>query len=137
LIAALWKKQGFRTVALTPRTGDGGIDVIAKTINVGELIQCKSSRSDGAHLSWEAIKDVVTGEAKYKFEHPGVAFAKVAVTNQFFNDNARFHADLNHVRLVDQTVLAQLLDKHRLVRSDIEALLTARVHVRIDPGVYG
>lgn len=47
LIAALWKKQGFRFVALTPCTGDGGIDVIAKTVNVGELIQCKSSQTEG------------------------------------------------------------------------------------------
>ncbi len=50
LIAALWKKQGFRFVALTPRTGDGGIDVVVKTVNVGELIQCKSSRTDGTNL---------------------------------------------------------------------------------------
>lgn len=132
LIAALWKKQGFRFVALTPRTGDGGIDVIAKTVNVGELIQCKSSQTEGTNLGWEAIKDVVTGEAKYKFEHPGVAFTKVAVTNQFFNDNARFHADLNKVRLVDQTTLAQLLGTHCVVRGDIETLLSSRLHVRIE-----
>ncbi len=134
LIAAMWRKEGFRTVELTPRTGDGGIDVIAKTINVGELIQCKSSRTDGTHLSWEAIKDVVTGEAKYRFEHPGVAFTKVAVTNQFFNENAHLHAKLNNVRLVDQSVLATLLDKHRVVRGDIEAVLRSRAHVRIHLG---
>ncbi|MDX1252065.1 MAG: restriction endonuclease [Gammaproteobacteria bacterium] len=132
LIAALWKKQGFRFVALTPRTGDGGIDVMAKTVNVGELIQCKSSRTEGTKLGWEAIKDVVTGEAKYKFEHPGVVFTKVAVTNQFFNDNARFHADLNKVRLVDQTNLAKLLDAYCVVRSEIEAMLSSRLHVRIE-----
>jgi phage host-nuclease inhibitor protein Gam len=132
LIAALWKKQGFRTVELTPRTGDAGIDVIAKTVSVGELIQCKSSRSDGTRLSWEAIKDVVTGEAKYRFDHPGVVFTKVAATNQFFNENAHYHAGLNHVRLIDQAVLSKLLEQHRIVRGDIEALLTSRVHVRID-----
>jgi HJR/Mrr/RecB family endonuclease len=119
-------------VSLTPRTGDGGIDVIAKTVNVGELIQCKSSRTDGANLGWEAIKDVVTGEAKYKFEYPGVIFTKVAVTNQFFNDNARFHADLNKVRLVDQATLAEFLDTHYVVRGDIDTLLSSRLHVRIE-----
>lgn len=132
LIAVLWQKKGFRFVALTPRTGDGGIDVIAKTVSVGELIQCKSSRTEGTNLGWEAIKDVVTGEAKYKFEHPGVAFTKVAVTNQFFNDNARFYADLHKVRLVDQTALAILLDTHCVVRGDIEAMLLSRLHVRIE-----
>jgi hypothetical protein len=132
LIAVLWKKQGFRSVELTPRTGDGGIDVIAKTVNVGELIQCKTSKSDRAHLSWQAIKDVVTGEAKYKFEYPGVAFNKVAVTNHFFNDNARFQANLNCVRLLDRPALGVLLAKHRIVRGDIDAMLAARAYVKIN-----
>ena len=86
-------------------------------------------------MGWEAIKDVVTGEARYKFEHPGVVFTKVAVTNQFFNDNARFHADLNKVRLVDQADLAKLLDTHCVVRGDIEALLSSRLHVRVEHGL--
>lgn len=132
LIAVLWKKEGFRSVELTPRTGDAGVDVVAKTVNVGELIQCKSSQADGAHLGWDAIKEVVAGEAKYKFENPGVKFSKVAVTNQFFNDNARLHAELNQVRLVDQTTLVQMLEKHRVVKGDIDSLLTSRVHVHID-----
>ena len=131
LVAALWKKQGFRTVSLTPRTGDGGVDVVAKTVNVGELIQCKSSATEHVRLSWEAIKDVVTGEAKYKFEHPGVSFSKVAVTNQLFNENAHLHAELNTVRLVDKVALAELLEKFRVVRSDLEAFLAAKSHVRV------
>ncbi len=83
-------------------------------------------------MGWEAIKDVVTGEAKYKFEHPGVVFAKDAVTNRFFNDKARFHADLNKVMLVDQTTLAKFLDTHCVVRGEIEAMLSSRLHVRIE-----
>ncbi len=75
---------------------------------------------------------MVTGEAKYKFEHPDVVFTKVAVTNQFFNDNAHFHADLNKVRLVDQIALARLLDTLCVVRGDIEAMLSSRLHVRIE-----
>jgi SNF2 family DNA or RNA helicase len=132
LVAALWKKLGFKSVTLTPRTGDGGIDVIAKTVSVGELIQCKSSKSMDALLNWEAIKDVVTGEAKYRFEHPGVAFTKVAVTNQFFNQNARLHAGLNNVRLIDQTDLAKLLKEHLVMRGDIDALIKSPMHLRLD-----
>jgi Holliday junction resolvase len=132
LIAVLWKKQGFRSVELTPRTGDGGIDVIAKTVNVGELIQCKTAKSDRVQLSWQAIKDVVTGEAKYRFENPGVTFTKVAVTNQLFNDNARFQANLNNVRLVDRNALDALLAKHRVVRGDLDAMLAARAYVKIN-----
>ena len=131
LVAALWKKQGFRTVALTPRTGDAGVDVVAKTVDVGELIQCKSSATEDSRLSWEAIKDVVTGEARYRFENPGVTFSKVAVTNQWFNENAHSHARLNNVRLVDKSILGQLLEKHRVTRRDIDGFLTNKVHIHV------
>lgn len=132
LVAVLWRKLGFRYVALTRTTGDGGIDVVAKTVNVGELIQCKTSQSERSSLGWDAIKDVVTGEAKYKFEYPGVTFAKVAVTNQSFSDNARLQAQLNGVRLVDGNALAGLLEKHRVVRGEVDAMLRSRMHISID-----
>jgi HJR/Mrr/RecB family endonuclease len=126
LIAVLWKKRGFRTVTLTPLTRDGGVDVLAKTVDQGALIQCKSSRTHRAALDWEAVKDVVAGAAHYSFEHPGVTFKKVAVTNQFFNDYARHHAGLNNVELVDQDSLRGLLETHRVVRGEIDALLASR-----------
>lgn len=132
LIAVLWKKQGFRTVELTAQSGDAGVDIVAKTVNNGELIQCKTSGADGSHLGWDAIKEVIGGEAKYKFENPGVVFTKVAVTNQFFNENARHHANLNQVKIVDQKGLEQLLDEHRVFRGDIETMLAAGVHLHID-----
>lgn len=129
LVAALWKKIGFRTVQLIGGAGDGGIDVIAKTVDKGALIQCKCSVTEGARLSWDAIKDVVAGEARYKFENPGVDFKKVAVTNQFFNENAKFQAQLNSVELVDQQTLADLLQKYRVVRGEIEMVLVAPLYI--------
>jgi hypothetical protein len=125
LIAAIWQKKGFRTVTLTPSSGDGGVDVMAKTVNSGELIQCKSSRSEGAQLSWDAIKDVVTGMAKYRKENPGVTFAKVAVTNQYFNANARYQATLNEVCLIEQADLDQLLKEHAVYRGAVERFMAA------------
>ncbi len=130
LVAVLWKKLGFRYVALTPKSGDGGVDVLARTSNKGELIQCKTSSSEGARLGWEAIKDVVAGEARYRFENPGVTFFKVAITNQYFGEAAKHQASLNNVRLIDQDEIALLLKKHRVVRGDIEKVMSAR-HARV------
>lgn len=77
-VAVLWSKQGFRDVTLTPSTGDGGVDVVALNADTGDLIQCKTSQSGTRELGWEAIKDVVTGEAAYKAKYPGVTFQKPA-----------------------------------------------------------
>ena len=65
LVAALWQKKGFRTVYRTSDSYDDGVDVVAIASN-GELIQCKSSTVDDKTLGWEAIKDVVGGEASYR-----------------------------------------------------------------------
>jgi HJR/Mrr/RecB family endonuclease len=101
LVAVLWQRKGFQSVYRTPDSHDDGVDVVAIGPD-GELVQCKSSTIDDTMLSWNAIKDVVTGEAAYRERHPNVRFAKACVTNQFFNDNARRHASLNDVELYDR-----------------------------------
>lgn len=120
--AALWVRQGFDHVTLTPTAGDGGVDVVAMTTTgASELIQCKSSTRP--ELGWEAIKDVVTGEAAFRARYPGIAFQKVCLTNQRFNANARKQAALNRVRLVDRGQLERLLKEQPLTLSDIERVL--------------
>ena len=120
--AALWARQGFDHVTLTPTAGDGGVDVVAmRTTGAGELIQCKSSSRP--ELGWEAIKDVVTGEAAFRARYPAIAFQKVCLTNQRFNANAREQAALNQVRLVDRGQLQRLLEEHPLTLSDVERAL--------------
>ncbi len=121
-IAVLWQRKGFRTVYRTPESHDDGVDVVAIGPR-GELIQCKSSTVDGTALGWEAIKDVVTGEAAYRLRHPGVEFRKVCVTNQFFNETARRHAALNDVELYDQRRLAELIERYPVTLMDIERQL--------------
>src|SRR5262249_32760264 len=79
LVAILWKRKGFRTVYRTPDSHDDGVDVVAIEPG-GELIQCKSSTIDGTQLSWEAVKDVVTGTASYRVRHPGISFRQVCIT---------------------------------------------------------
>src|SRR5207249_11944117 len=89
----------------------------------GELVQCKSSGIGDAELSWDAVKDVVTGEAAYRRRHPGVEFEKVCVTNQYFNDTAVMQAEFNNVKLYNQEKLAELLHQYPVTMLDVERLL--------------
>lgn len=123
--AVLWGKHGYAKVYRTPRTGDGGIDVVAIKDKIGVLIQCKSSSREGQELGWEAVKDVVGGAAGYVAHHPGVKFSLVAATNQRFNGIARHQANLNHVELVDGESLAAMLVAHPMTRGELESLLFA------------
>ena len=121
-VAALWQRKGFKRVYRTPDSFDDGVDVVA--INeIGEIIQCKSSTVEDAKLGWDAIKDVVAGEASYRARHPGISFRKICVTNQFFNENTHRHAELNGVQLVDQKELAALIAKYPLTLHDVERIL--------------
>ena len=122
LVGALWTKRGYDSYR-TPGTSDNGVDVVALLGAKGQLVQAKSSGSDGAMLGWEAVKDVVTGEAFYRRRHPGVEFAKVCITNQFFNRQARENAALNDVELLDQTDLAAMLTDHVVTMLEVERML--------------
>lgn len=123
LAAALWSKRGFDTVYCTPPANDNGVDVVAIRGNYGELIQTKTSAADGRLLGWEAVNEVVAGEAFYVRRHPGVTFRKVGLTNQFFNTGAYEKAALNEVELLDQKFLEELLLKYRVSIIEIERLL--------------
>jgi len=121
--AALWQKQGYPNVYLTPKSGDGGVDVVVIKNKAGALIQAKSSLNEGKELGWEGVKEVVAGEAAYKAKHPGVTFTKYSVTNQFFNDAAQHQAEVNNVTLVDQEELQKLLKQNLVTRLDLEQYL--------------
>jgi hypothetical protein len=124
LVAALARKRQFKYVRLTPASGDGGVDVVAKTGTSGELLQVKTARAEDASLSWDAVKDVVAGEKLYAHEYPGVRFEKVAVTNRRFNEKARLQAQVNGVRLLEREELSALLREHRIVHADLDRFLS-------------
>lgn len=127
LAAALWLKQGFDTVYCTPGSGDNGVDVVAIRGNVGALVQVKTSANDSRALGWDAVKEVVTGEAFYQRKHPGVSFVKVGLTNQTFNQQAHENADLNQVRLLERPQLEQMLQQHPVTMLEVERLLYAQL----------
>ena len=123
LAAAIWSKRGFDTVYCTPSANDYGVDVVAISGSQGELIQTKTSGSDTRALSWDAVKEVVAGEAFYRRRHPNVTFKKVCLTNQFFNSAAHESAVLNGVELMDQRHLENLLREHPVTIFEIERFL--------------
>jgi Superfamily II DNA/RNA helicases, SNF2 family len=128
MIAALWQKRGYRICQLTPSVGDDGVDVVAFTGETGELIQCKTASTENAGLSWDAVKDVVTGAASYRQRFPGIAFQNSCATNQRFNETARRQADLNGVTLYDREALLTLLAEHPLTLGDVERVLYTDWH---------
>src|SRR5262249_55514969 len=119
LANVLWTKRGYRCYQ-TPAHTDNGIDLVAIRGDQGELVQAKTSAAGGTRLSWDAVKEVVAGAAFYQQRHPKVAFSKVCITNQFFNDQARENAKLNGVELLDQTHVAEMLGRDPVTMLEIE-----------------
>lgn len=124
LTAALYAKRGCR-VHKTPQRGDNGVDVVALVGDQrkGLLIQCKTSGTDGARLGWEAIKDVVGGQAFYAKQFSGVEFGRVCITNQFFNEQARMHARENAVEIVEQPQLMKMLEDTPITMTELEQVI--------------
>lgn len=123
LIGVLWKKRGFDVSYCTPGTNDNGVDVVAISGSLGELVQTKTSSIDGSKLGWDTVKELTGGEAFYCRRHPNVKFKKVGLTNQYFNSQAHEQAELNNVELLDQRNLAELLSTHEVMMIEIERLL--------------
>ena len=122
MVTVLWSKRGYVTYR-TPGSGDNGVDVVAISGAKGELIQVKTSGADGHAIGWDAVKEVVTGEAFYQRRHAGVNFTKVCLTNQYFNGKAVENAKLNQVELVDQPLLIELLDRYPVSMLEVEKTL--------------
>lgn len=124
LTGALWQKKGYECYR-TPGTSDNGVDVVALLGRKGQLLQAKSSGTEGVTLGWDAVKEVVAGEAFYRRRHPDVDFDKLCITNQFFNRQAHENAMLNGVELLEQPQLSQLLNTHTVTLLEVERMLYA------------
>src|SRR5207253_11100050 len=121
LAAVLYVKRGYQSHR-TGSTRDNGVDVVAldRESSAGKLVQAKSSGRDFATLDWNAIKEVVAGEAFYQRQFPGVSFGKVCITNQFFNEQARQNAHLNGVELVERPALLSMLAETPVTMLELE-----------------
>lgn len=123
--ALMWSKQGYSRTIKTPKTGDGGVDIVAINGNRGALIQCKSSGVEGKEMGWEAVKDVAAGSAAYLARYPGVEFQLFAATNRQFNQSARQQASLLNVTLIEGRDLIDLLSKHPTKRGELDRFAMA------------
>lgn len=131
LTGALWQKKGYDCYR-TPGTSDNGVDVVALLGSKGQLLQAKTSGTDGTALGWDAVKEVVAGEAFYRRRHPDIDFDKLCITNQFFNRQAHENAMLNGVELLEQPQLAQLLEAHTVTLLEVERMLYAEWQISAD-----
>jgi hypothetical protein len=119
----LWAKQGFSKTYRTCLSGDGGVDVVAISGKSGALLQCKTSATDGIRMGWDAVREVTAGTAAYTARHPQVEFRRIAVTNQYFNDAARYQARLNDVELVERDSLEALVSQYPVKQIELEQML--------------
>lgn len=118
-------------VFLTPRAGDGGIDVIAVREREIRLIQCK-------HTIWDANVDAnVIAEVISAFDGYRARFLRtlprtfmlcpVLVTNGSFTARARAEVKGRDIRLVANTDLWQLLNETPCTPGDLEAMESRRL----------
>jgi hypothetical protein len=124
LTTVLYAKRGFEAY-LTPPSKDNGVDVVALPRNEskGKLIQVKSSGTEGALLNWDAVKEVLGGNAFYSKQFPQIAFDLVCMTNQYFDKQAHMNAGLNNIELVEQPVLAEMLKGTPVTLLEVEQVL--------------
>lgn len=120
LCQLLLEKAGWDARQTPKAQGDGGIDIVAIKGMEGLLIQCKrSSRTMG----WDAIKEVVAGAARYEKLYPSITFTKLAVTNQFFNPNAKDQAQHNAVQLWERPELDLRLQQTKITTQEFDRLV--------------
>jgi hypothetical protein len=124
LAVVLYAKRGYDAYR-TPGTKDNGIDVVAlpRTQTSGKLVQAKTSGIEGKALAWDAVKEVVAGHAFYAKQYPAVAFDRICLTNQYFDEQAHVNAKLNDVELVEQPQLAEMLSQTPVTMMDVERVL--------------
>ncbi|MCD7881437.1 MAG: restriction endonuclease [Clostridiales bacterium] len=91
-VAELLRRQGFRDIAFTPRTGDFGVDLLATHGRNRYAIQCKyySGAVGGA-----AVQEAVAGMAYYDCERGMV------VTNSVLTEGARELARANGIEVME------------------------------------
>lgn len=113
-LSVLFRKMGYKT-EVTKASGDQGVDLILHDINFKYAVQAKRYSDK---VSNSAIQEVFAGMKFYNCNKAMV------VTTNYFTPSAVALAQKNGVELFDRDKLNDLLLKHVIYQSDIEAIET-------------
>lgn len=130
LIAVLEEKRGAR-VLLTPRSGDGGIDVIAIKKQEIFLIQCKHTLWD-ANIDATAVAEMLNAFDGYRVRLRDVfsrnfTLRPILVTNGNFTARVRTEAKVRDVKLVTNSDLWKLLEETPATPAEVEMMENRRL----------
>lgn len=98
--AYLLQANGFTEVKLTKKTGDLGVDILAKKDQITYAVQCKCHMSK---IGNQAVRDVYSGKECYH------CMVGAVMTNQFFTNAAIDLAEEHNILLWDRTEIENLI----------------------------
>jgi len=75
LCAKVLNRRGYNNIYFTPATNDYGIDIIADSMNLKFVIQCKRSKTS---IGNKAVQEALSGKIYYNCD------VAVVVTNRYF-----------------------------------------------------
>jgi SNF2 family DNA or RNA helicase len=121
-VAVLWQKKGYQ-VALTSKSNDRGIDVIARSQGHNILLQTKHSKNPiGDTVVGEILRSRGFYEQRYQ-----TSFSLGIVTNQILTPSALNFARSNKVEVFDRTEISRLLRRSPLYLTDIREMEQRRL----------
>ena len=97
----LLEKNGFSNISGTEKTGDHGIDILARLNGVTYAIQCK--RYSG-NIGNRAVQEAFSGKAYYN------ADVAVVMTNSYFTQQAQDDAARIGVKLWNRDYIFQVFN---------------------------
>lgn len=109
-IKKLLIKRGYKQVKETMRSGDYGIDILAKKNHLTYGFQCKRYQRN---IGVDAIQQAKAGQLYYKLDKVYV------ITNSYFTSSAWTLATVNDIGLIDRTQLFKMIKKAKLFSSYI------------------
>src|SRR3989338_3053038 len=101
MMGTLLEKMGYRNVSVTRRTGDYGIDIVAKKRNSLVAVQCKKWK--GGVVGNKDIRDAVAGAFSYN------AKKLIFITSAKFTKEA-----IEQTRMANSSLSIELWDKDKL-----------------------
>jgi hypothetical protein len=122
LVALIEEKQG-RRVWLSPKSGDGGIDVIARLGSEVRLIQCKHTQWISA-VDRDTVVELISSCDAFRasIEVGGLSFKPVLVTNASVPRSVRDFARNRDVELIGGANFDSYLDNLQCSRAEVESV---------------